>query len=358
MLATFLVLLILIEFSFRFFFPQQLIILDSSQVWQPEDTIGWSVRPNVSTEINTGERTISFYRDENGFRITRQNPPKADRCNRRILYIGDSYLQAIQVDAEETIPQFIHDQLKNNGVESCYDNAGVLGYDPSQYLINVTKLMTKGNYDLVVVNWFLENDCVDSTYDYLPPIPSENLTDVNFSHFFDWSAFGVNVLRPMNEWSERRFHSYVFFKARFKRLFAWFSDDVKYVPDQFLLNDPSPDRWESTAQIMRKIQILCGSYDTPVLFFLIPARYQTKIGLWQAQIRQDGLSPNEVDRLLPNKKIATFKGMNILDLTPYFEQSEEVLYGSVDHHFSPVGHEEAARILYPHILSALNRSKD
>lgn len=345
--------LTLVEFTFRLFFPQQLIILDSSKVWMPKDTLGWAARPNANALVNTGERTVSIRTDANGFRVDAPNPFDQQICDQSILYIGDSYLQAIQVEESATIPAIVRRRLKLEGLETCYDNAGVMGYDPNQYLLNLNRLLQRQSYDLVIVDWFLENDCVDTTFNYLPPINEDQLQDVNFSHFFNWRHFGVNVLRPLNEWSERRFHAYVFFKDRFKRAFAQFSDDVQYIPDQFLVNDPAPHRWAVTEQIMREMKATCNAHQTPILFFLIPARYQTKTGFWYAQIRADDLKPEMADRLLPNKMINGFQNLPIIDLTPIFEQSEQALYGTKDNHFSPAGHDEAAKVLLPHIKASL-----
>ena len=353
-LVTFIILFTLVEFIFRIFFPQQLIILDSSKVWIPKDTLGWAARPLANTQVNTGERTVIIRTDEDGFRIDEPNAFDRKVCDKSILYIGDSYLQAIQVEENQTLPAVVRKQLKIAGLESCYDNAGVMGYDPNQYLINLKRILKTNTYDLVIVNWFLENDCVDSTFDYLPAIDESQLKDVNFSRFLDWRQFGVNVLRPLNEWSERRFHAYVYFKGRFKRAFAQVSDDVQYMPDQFLTSDPNPERWTITEQIMRQMKSTCDAYETAILFFLIPARYQTATGLWQAQFRADHLQPGMVDRLLPNKMINGFQDLPIVDLTRVFEQSNDLLYGMKDNHFSPAGHQAAATVLLPYIKARLH----
>src|SRR5256714_14878773 len=80
----------LAELLVRLAAPQQLIV-KRPDIWQPVDTLGWNHRPNVSTTINTGERTIHLYTDRDGFRVGRAGRVEAKR---RILLLGDSFMEA------------------------------------------------------------------------------------------------------------------------------------------------------------------------------------------------------------------------------------------------------------------------
>ena len=345
--ASLLVVLLLTEFAFRVFNPQQLIILNSAEVWVPKDTIGYANKPLANTHINTGERTVSYLTDGYGYRI--QEKPIVD-ADKEILFLGDSYLHAIQVDAEDIFCHRVAALLADTFTVG-YTNTGSGGYNPNQYLMALKKEIARKEYDLVVTTLYLPNDCVDSVYTYQPPIPSQMLNDVNFSAFFNWRNFGVNVLRPINEVLERNSHLYVFGKRRLKPILVSLLENTQYIEDPFLFEKSTALRWNSTSTILHAIDATAQEKGIPCLFVLIPSSYQVDEDLWQIQLAADGLSPKDAYRFLPNQKIDSLgKDLAILDLTKAMLQSDVPLFGSVDAHFNKAGHELADKEIAEFIL--------
>lgn len=345
--GSLLIVLLLTEFAFRIFYPQQLILLDSAEVWVPKDTIGYANKPLANTQINTGERTVSYRTNSEGHRIAQDPITKADK---NILFLGDSYLHAIQVEAEDI---FCHKtaQLLSDTQTVSYTSTGSGGYNPNQYLIALKKEVRRKKYDLVVTTLYLPNDCVDSVYTYQPPIPSQMLQDVNFSSFFDWRNFGVNVLRPINEVLERNSHVYVFGKRRLKPILVSLLENTQYIEDPFLFEKSTSLRWTSTSTILHAIDATAQANGIPCLFVLIPSSYQVDEELWKIHLAADGLTPKDAYRFLPNQKIDSLgKDLAILDLTKAMLQSDAPLFGSVDAHFNNAGHELAAREISRFIL--------
>ena len=105
--------LLLGEILVRLIAPQQLIV-PSHDILRPDETIGWRHRENANAQINTGEGTVHFVSDENGYRI---NSIAEDEANAEpdisIITIGDSFLEAVQVENRFTIPQVIRRILSN-----------------------------------------------------------------------------------------------------------------------------------------------------------------------------------------------------------------------------------------------------
>ncbi len=97
--------LLLAEAMVRFAAPQQLVIM-RSDIWQPDDGLGWRHRANVDTVVNTGEKTVRFFTDANGYRVN-GNATETKEYEARILVLGDSFLEALQVENEFTIPEVI-----------------------------------------------------------------------------------------------------------------------------------------------------------------------------------------------------------------------------------------------------------
>src|SRR5687768_3771092 len=98
-LVLFSILLIpLLEISLRVFMPQQLIT--TTDLYVPDES-GLAIRhkPNLDTMVNTGERSVRFVTDENGFRVRDQEMGRGDV---NILALGDSYLAALQVEYDDT----------------------------------------------------------------------------------------------------------------------------------------------------------------------------------------------------------------------------------------------------------------
>src|SRR5262245_1790463 len=84
--SSMLVAVLLGEVLVRVVAPQQLVMI-RPDMYQAADTIGWLARPGVHTTVNTGEGTVDFNTDQDGFRVS-----DAGRVNaaKEILLIGDS----------------------------------------------------------------------------------------------------------------------------------------------------------------------------------------------------------------------------------------------------------------------------
>ncbi|MGH7616787.1 MAG: hypothetical protein ACREPM_06130, partial [Gemmatimonadaceae bacterium] len=81
----------LAEVVVRIVAPQQLIIM-RSDIWMPDDSVGWRVRGNVRTHINTGERDALIVSDSAGFRAPASRPHL--RGEKNVLLLGYSFMQA------------------------------------------------------------------------------------------------------------------------------------------------------------------------------------------------------------------------------------------------------------------------
>ena len=100
-----------------------------------------------------------------------------------------------------------------------------------------------------------------------------------------------------------------------------------------------------TSGIAEEIEALFADHATPALFVLIPTSYQVYPGRFEAFVDQLGISPDSVDLEQPNRLLsAAFErhGLKLDDPLPFLREEAamaEPLYGNVDRHFSPAGHE-------------------
>src|SRR5687767_349911 len=89
--------LLLAEGAVRMAAPQQLIQI-RPDLWQPADTVGWLRRPNAKVRINTGERSVNVFSDAEGYRVGADGRRDAPT---RVLLLGDSFMEALQVEHEQ-----------------------------------------------------------------------------------------------------------------------------------------------------------------------------------------------------------------------------------------------------------------
>jgi hypothetical protein len=124
--------LALAEIAIRMVAPQQLPNV-RPDIWQPDDSVGWISRPDVNTTINTGERTVHVLTDSLGFRVGAGARPSGDS---RILLLGDSFMQALQVEYEQSLAGLLERRLPARlGHPVVVEDAGVDGWDAPQYFI-------------------------------------------------------------------------------------------------------------------------------------------------------------------------------------------------------------------------------
>lgn len=108
-------------------------------LYQLDNTLGWKHRPGV-TRTYRGclarefEFEIEVTTNEEGLRDT-PTPLKPQSQRRRILVLGDSITEAVQVELEETFVQQLEQRLSQAGSPVDVINTGVAGYATDNQLI-------------------------------------------------------------------------------------------------------------------------------------------------------------------------------------------------------------------------------
>jgi hypothetical protein len=365
-LTTAIVVIFLVtECAVRVFAPQQLILLDPG-IWRPDDTLGWRHRENVNTVVNSGEGSITFATDDMGHRVSQVSAAQAkDTGEMALLVLGDSFLEALSVPAEETIPELIREELhRRNPRYVKVVNTGVGGWDPNQYLLELRQMLRRECFEMAVVFLYVGNDIVMETrLPYPPRKPVERHhfrlpTKLRFEEWIDATLY------PVNDFLETRSHVFIFIKNRFTFLLARLGLTARHFPDVFLLSEHESPRWQSATLICRKIQQECEQYSTACIFVLIPTEYQVDQDIFNEYLSAFRINPQEVDIEQPNRLLAQcfkqFK-MTLLDPLLYLRQKAnkgEVLYGQIDFHLNANGHHAITEYLLPTIEAGLKRESE
>ena len=344
------------EFLVRVIAPQQLIQI-RPDIWQPADTVGWLVRPNLDTEINTGERTVSVRTDHEGYRIGRNGRSEGQR---RVLLIGDSFMQALQVQYEESMAALLEADLsERSGVPVAMRNGGVDGWGPSQYFLRTRSLLARDSFDLVIVAFYVGNDVVRYRRDLIEPRVHVKRSPFRVPRDLSRKEWTEALMLPLNDVLEVRSHLFLFLKNRFQNLRMRLGLSPAFFPDGFRLSEADEPRWNVTADLNLDLALAAAAHDTPVLFVLVPDPLQVDPAAFTQYIIGLGIDSTTVDLDQPNRILMSefrSRGLNVIDALAEFRaaQRDEVkLYGTVDRHLSSAGHQELAEFVAPHAEALL-----
>jgi hypothetical protein len=353
-----LVALLVGEFTVRLVAPQQLIQI-RPDIWQPIDSLGWVNRPNVRTTINTGERAVRLFTDADGLRV---GPEGRRDAPTRVLLIGDSFVQALQVDYEQTFGALLEAGLTARlGRPVAAWNAGVDGWDPPQYLVRARQLLDRYRFDLLVVAIYLGNDVVVRRNEALPPRQPAERHSLRLPRRLAWSQIVRGMLYPINDELETRSHLFVLAKNGLRGLLLPAGLTAEEFPFGLRRSEASSPRWEVTTGICVDLATAAASRGVPALFVLIPEPYAVNPVSPEEISRAFRVDTSEIDldqasrilgRALAQRSLAT---LQVLDSFRLAHAGGIGLFGRVDRHLTPEGHQLLARLVEPAAAAALEQ---
>lgn len=142
----------------------------SPEFYQPDAERGYALIPNMKgTYSKEGRSSVSINRE--GFRDVDHDIAKPPGTF-RIAVIGDSYVEALQVEQDEIFTNYMRDKLAKCGHKVEVLNFGVSGYGTAQEIITVRDFAMKYSPDVVMLMMTTNNDITDnSRYFKRLPIP-------------------------------------------------------------------------------------------------------------------------------------------------------------------------------------------
>ncbi len=356
-LAAVAVSLVLVETLLRLLLPQQLVSLDGPRIWRPDDELGWRMRPHLDTFVNTGEGNVRLVTDARGMRAATRDSPRRVPAPFRILAVGDSFVEALGVDYESTIPRRIEADLSRLLDRSVSVSAlAASGWNPHQYLLAARQELRAQRYDLGMVFLYTGNDIVAGT-------PDVTSAQIGRKHQFGlpaaWSknAWTRSVLYPLNDFLERRSHLFVFLKIRGATVLARLGLTAAYFPDVFRKTFASSPDWKATVAVYREIRWEFERRGTPVVFVLLPASYQVQREIFQSYVDAFGIEQSAIDLDQPNRILACAFADDSMTLLDPLEAMRikalrgASLFGQVDRHLNASGARVVSRFLARAIAS-------
>jgi lysophospholipase L1-like esterase len=353
-----LVSLLLAEGAVRLLAPQQLVRV-RPDIWMPADTLGWVHRPNLNTSINTGEGSVRIFTDHEGYRVGAGGRVEAPRS---VLILGDSYMAAMQVEYEESIPGLLEARLAGQGIPVSIRNTGVSSWDPPHYLLRARDALARERFDHVLVFLYLGNDIVRSRTEYFrprEPIPAHPL---RLPRRATRAEVIDALMYPINNFLEERSHLFILLKNRLKLLMMRAGLTARADPVELRVSEATSSRWDVTADICADIAAEAANHDVSVMFILLPSAYQVDRAEFEDYLRGFGIDETLLDIDQPNRLMLeklSERGLEVLDATEALRAAHAAgvrTHGRVDPHFNSAGHAIVAELVEPLLVDRLAAS--
>lgn len=349
---------VLAEVAIRIVAPQQLIML-RPDLWMPADTVGWLHHPNIDIRVNTGERTVRVLTDSAGFRVGEAG---RSEDGQKILVLGDSFMEALQVEYDSSFPALLERALEDSLHRPLViRDAGMGDWNPNQYLLRARTLMPREDYRLVITTIYVGNDIVPARVDRIPPRTRTTRHTFRLPRHLTRTEFVDATLKPFNDALEVHSHLFIFVKNRLETLRMRLGLHQMAFPPEFLKREATGPQWNVTADLCRDIRDLAARAGAQALFVLIPAPFQVDPESFASYVRGYGLDSNAIDLDQPNRLMTaafTSRGLRFIDVLPQFREAGRSgvrLFGRVDPHLSPEGHKVMTQIVAPVAAGLLAR---
>lgn len=271
----------------------------------------------------------------------------------RILVLGDSFMEALQVPFERSFPQLLEKRLQaltHRSVEVI--NAGVAGWGTDEEVIYLARYGLRLSPDLILVGMTLHNDLYDNLEQNFHVLDGDQLVEKPVEDLGNL---------PYKFWQVKAYlgsHSHLYQLLR-----TWWhakemdqqGRELNAQVAQLLVKKPTRTierGWRVTFSLFQKLQKLGEEGGARCVVFLIPLALQIDDDRLSRFLRDYGLAPDAIDLDRPQRLMKSFGAANhlaVVDLLPAFRQwasgKGPALYLKKDGHWTESGHQLAANVV-------------
>jgi lysophospholipase L1-like esterase len=344
---------------------------------EPHPTRGWALAPGRRALQRTLDYAVPVAINEQGLRDRPHDYEPAPGVF-RIVILGDSFMEAYQVELEDSLPARLESALAGRGVEVV--NLGVGGYGTAQQLLQLREDGLRYRPDLVVLAFYAGNDVQNNSRELEREAFGEDsettwgrpyAAAADLSSALVWTPPDFERMRGEADLETRRREQ----PAR--RLWKWIEPALvanavsraaaalgagparppRHFARPFLApdeEDPGRPAWDTAWTVTRRLLLemrdVARGAGARLVVLLVPAKLQVEADFRaRAALLQGGLAFDET-RL--NRDLARFArehAIPLLDPTPVLvaesERGPRLYYQLEDHHWNARGHEIATREL-------------
>lgn len=352
--------LLLLEVLVRIVDPQRLVQRPSDIYMAIDDGIGYRLRGNIDTMLNIAEGEARLITDEYGHRV---GEARSENPAYRILALGDSFLEALHVNYEDTITARLERSVSASLAKSVrITNTGVAGYDPNHYLKVARRELARQDYDLIIVFVYVANDVITTPIDVFPPREPTLRHHLRLPRAFSKVEIKAGILYPINDFLAETSQLYVLAKHSGDLFLARLGLTTAYFPDVVQTSSKNAPKWAVTANRLAEIAALRGALGHPprVMYVLLPATFQVDEEELDWYIRAFRVDRDTVDLTQPSEILVRelgARGLTVFDALPALRDAHRRgvgrLYGRTHKHFEVHGHAVVAEYLRRFVLRYL-----
>ncbi len=274
--------------------------------------------------------------------------PKVDRKH-RLLILGDSMIEALQVPEEETLCSLLQEGL---GTECLVVNAGVGGYSPLLMRLRLPELLEQIQPQMVIAGIF-PNDLEEEFHYWHMATLDENgyPLAVACTAFTTWPGrLDVALFRVSTMWKFLHSPKPLITPEALSGNKGEPSAGIIY-PFRDDWTEPEEEAWREISRSIAEMWRLCDSHGAAFRLLLIPPGNQVSPDAWKTGKQVMGFGPEEWVTTTTFQEEAINRtrriGIAATDLLPPFREhpTPATLYFDTDGHWTPAGHQLAAQVL-------------
>jgi len=332
------------ELGLRLFYPQPL------GVWH-QDREGLALHwPGLVTYLPQFGHVVSINSD--GLRDREHAVPKTDGMY-RILVLGDSFMEALQVPFEASFPSRLERELgKTTRTPVEVVNASVSGWGTDDELTYLERYGARWQPDLILIAMTLHNDVKDNLRERFHRRENGTLTD-GWQRTLSSPEFRLSELKGF---LASRSHAYqLLLRARRSGERTVEAEQLDaHVADLFgaTMSRELAKGLEITRLLLERIRVIAAQRKAKVAVVLLPLAVQVSGEASEGLIERVGMATGTLDIQRPQRLlrgVAQRVGIEVIDLLPAFRgwmaAGGPSLYLERDGHWNESGHRVAAGVV-------------
>lgn len=279
----------------------------------------------------------------------------------RIMVLGDSFMEANQVNFEDAFSSVLERTLRETTRRDIeVINAGVSGWGTDDELTYLVREGVKYRPDLVLVVMTLHNDISDNLAQKFHSFQNGEIAE----RPVELTPAVSFVILKMKEWLNAHSHLYRFlFRVS---VMQWAAKQGLALESHVgsLLRATPPDSivrgWTITEQLLGKLSRVTHSIDAKVVVVLIPLQVQASSDLMGTFLQANNLRPEEINIFQPQETMAKITGrmrIPMIDLLPTLKAEAVTcqceLHVRGDGHWNEKGHEIAGKLVASQLAQLL-----
>jgi hypothetical protein len=377
-LTSILLSLLLVEFALRMFLPS-----DMDTTWElriPHPEFGWVLQPDASYHYRMAEDMVAVQHNSKGFHDTEHGYDKPAGI-RRIVLLGDSFMEAFSVSLEQTLFKQLEQDLAAIGQPAEVINLGVGGYGTLQEYLVFVEEGRRYQPDIVLLGFYFGNDLRNNSLELESMVNAGSMKVMSRPFVEKIGEAGIvttrvdydGALRRYNEaqagkdtiWHRATEHSAILraIDLVLARIFPGGQQEETVpaeVQDFVMLGmhyceEPREfsRAWEVTGQLLSRLDSVVREAGARLVIFTVPAQHEVEPRTME-RVKSEFYAPDllcldQAPAYSRLEAIAGRLGIEYVNLLPDFRREANNgtdLFRS-DRHWNAAGHALAARRLAP-----------